>query len=446
MAVKVLMPKMGLTMTEGTIGEWKKKEGDQVKKGDLLFTVETDKLVNEIAADADGILLKILCQEGETAPCKETVAWIGQAGELIEEAGDEMRAPEERTEAGSRSAAGSRPQRGKSEYIPATPLAKKLSKEKGIDLTLIPVEGLRGVVCAKDVKEAADSRQIKLSPMAAKLAKELGVDPASFASINRIMKADILEAAGQPISERCMSEKKASPAECVSAQEDTAVKVTALRRSIARNMSASWSTSPRVTYTHPVDATELKAMRACLKEDMAKQGLKLTYNHIIMLATAKALTEYPDINASFQNDMLTRHRHVNLGLAVAKGDGLLVPNVKACEQKTLREIAAETERLIEETRSGRLQGEDMRGGTFTISSLGPYGITSFSPIINQPELAILGVCNMVDTPIVRNGEIVVRCMMNLSLTADHRVVDGVMAAQFLARVVDLLENPYKLLA
>ena len=150
-----------------------------------------------------------------------------------------------------------------------------------------------------------------------------------------------------------------------------------------------------------------------------------------MKVVAKALTEFPDVNASFADNMLTRHKHVNMGLAVAKGDGLIVPNVKNCEEKSLAQIAQETEALIEATRTGKLGMEDMTGGTFTISSLGPYGITSFSPIINQPELAILGVCDMT--------------MMNLSLTADHRVIDGVMASKFLKRIAELLENPYMLL-
>ena len=145
-----------------------------------------------------------------------------------------------------------------------------------------------------------------------------------------------------------------------------------------------------------------------------------------------------------RDDFAKRYR-VNMGLAVAKGDGLIVPNVKNCEEKSLAQIAQETEALIEATRTGKLGMEDMTGGTFTISSLGPYGITSFSPIINQPELAILGVCDMVDTPVVRNGEIVIRTMMNLSLTADHRVIDGVMASKFLKRIAELLENPYMLL-
>ena len=218
-----------------------------------------------------------------------------------------------------------------------------------------------------------------------------------------------------------------------------------LRRSIAANMSASWTTSPRVTYTHPVDVTAMKDLRAKLKDGLKEQGIKLTYNHILMKVVAKALTEFPDINASFSNNMLTRHIHVNMGLAVAKGDGLIVPNVKNCEEKSLAQIAKETEDLIAATRSGKIAMEDMTGGTFTISSLGPYGITNFSPSINQPELAILGVCDMVDTPVVRDGQIVIRPMMNLCLTADHRVIDGVMASKFLKRICELLENPYMLL-
>ena len=164
-----------------------------------------------------------------------------------------------------------------------------------------------------------------------------------------------------------------------------------------------------------------------------------------MKVVAQALTEFPDINASFADNMLTRHKHVNMGLAVAKGDGLIVPNVKCAERKSLEEIAKEMEALIERTRSGKITMEDMTGGTFTISNLGSYGVRNFSPIINQPELAILGVCDIVDTPVVRNGEIVIRPMMNLCLTADHRVVDGVMACAFMKRVVELLENLYLLL-
>ena len=330
----------------------------------------------------------------------------------------------------------------------ASPAAKKLAKEKGIDLVSIPGTGPKGRITLEDVEAylakpqpAEGEAGQKTSPMAAKLAAELGVDVSKLDVQGRVMKADVLAAAGVGAAAAPAAEAVAA----VESNDEKPVKVNPLRRSIAANMTNSWHTSPRVTYTRPVEVTAMKDLRAKLKDGLKEQGIKLTYNHILMKVVAKALTEFPDVNASFADNMLTRHKHVNMGLAVAKGDGLIVPNVKNCEEKSLAQIAQETEALIEATRTGKLGMEDMTGGTFTISSLGPYGITSFSPIINQPELAILGVCDMVDTPVVRNGEIVIRTMMNLSLTADHRVIDGVMASKFLKRIAELLENPYMLL-
>ncbi len=439
MATEVLMPKLGLTMTEGTIEEWKFKEGDTVKKGDILFSVATDKLTNDVECDADGVLLKILVGAGETAPCKSAIAYIGAAGEKVdvnsgaspaaEAAAAPAVVPTQKAEAAAQRQAG--------DYVLAMPLARKLAKEKGYDLSQITGTGKNGVILARDVENFVSGP--KTSPMAAKLAAEYGVDVSKLDVTGRVMKADVLRAAG-------VGAKAEQPCACEESNDLPPVKVAPLRRSIAANMSASWSTSPRVTYTRPVDASGMKELRSKLKDSLQKQGIKLTFNHILIKVVAKALMEFPDVNASFADNMLTRHKHANVGLAVAKGDGLIVPNVKCADSKTLAEIAQQTEELIEATRSGKLAMEDMTGGTFTISSLGPYGITSFSPIINQPELAILGVCDIVDTPVVRNGEVVVRPMMNLSLTADHRVIDGVMASKFLQRVAELLENPYLLLA
>ena len=435
MATEVLMPKMGLTMTEGTIEEWKFKEGDTVKKGDILFSVATDKLTNDVECDTDGVLLKILLPEGETGPCKSVIAYIGEVGEAVPGGAPVAAAPAAAASAVAAPAA--KPNHGA--YVLATPRAKKLAKDKGYDLHDIPGTGPNGVVVARDVESFVAGP--KTSPMAAKLAAELGVDVSKLDVQGRVMKADVLAAAGVGAP----AAAEAAACESCESNDLPPVKVNPLRRSIAANMSASWTTSPRVTYTRPVDASAMKELRSRLKDTLKEQGIKLTFNHILMKVAAQTLMEFPDVNASFADNMLTRHRHANVGLAVAKGDGLIVPNVKSCDTKSLAQIAKETEALIEATRSGKLSMEDMTGGTFTISSLGPYGITSFSPIINQPELAILGVCDMVDTPVVRNGEIVIRPMMNLSLTADHRVIDGVMAAKFLKRMAELLENPYLLL-
>lgn len=449
MAHEILMPKLGLTMTEGTIEEWKVKEGTAVKKGDVLYSVATDKLTNDVEALFDGILLKVVVAEGETVPCKAVVGYLGEAGEAIPGATAEG-SPASDPAPSSPPVAVVKPAavRAPGEPILASPAAKKLAKEKGVDLALVAGTGPKGRITVEDVEgylnSAAEAPQEeepepKMSPTAAKVAADLGVNPASLNVEGRIMKADVLAAAGQvPV------------AETVPAVEDSndypAEKVNPLRRSIASNMVMSWHTSPRVTLTRPVDCTELKNLRKRLNNELKEKGIKVSYNHILMKATSKVLMEFPNVNASFSDNMLTRHKHVNMGLAVAKGDGLIVPNVKRCDTKSISEIAKETEELIQNTRAGKITLENMTGGTFTITNVGVYGITNFSPIINQPELAILGVCDMVDTPVVRDGQVVIRPMMNLCLTIDHRVIDGVMGSTFLKRVCDLLEDPYLLLA
>ena len=433
MAYEILMPKLGLTMTEGTVEEWKFREGDYVKKGDALFSVSTDKLTNDVESEAEGVLLKILLPAGETAPCKAVVGYLGQEGESVPSGAK----PDEGTAAPqTETAPAAKPayERRSGEPVIASPAAKKLARDKHIELSLVEGTGPKGRITLEDVekflKAEAEKPPVKTSPTAAKRAAELGVDTTTLGVEGRVMKADVLAAAESAGVERVPESNELPP-----------VRVNSLRRSIAANMLNSWHTSPRVVYTMPVDCTAMKALRAQLKA----RGAAVSYNHIIMKVAAKALTEFPDMNARFADNSLIRYRHVNMGLAVAKNDGLIVPNVKQCEEKSLSEIAQATERLIEAVRSGSITMEDITGGTFTITNLGNYGVTYFSPIINQPELAILGVCAMADTPVVRDGEVVIRPMMNLCLSADHRVIDGVMGAAFLKRVCELLENPSLLL-
>lgn len=433
MAYEILMPKLGLTMTEGTVEEWKFREGDYVKKGDALFSVSTDKLTNDVESEAEGVLLKILLPAGETAPCKAVVGYLGQEGESVPGGAK----PDEGTAAPqTETAPAAKPayERRSGEPVIASPAAKKLARDKHIELSLVEGTGPKGRITLEDVenflKAEEEKPPVKTSPTAAKLAAELGVDTTTLGVEGRVMKADVLAAAESAGVGRVPESNELPP-----------VRVNSLRRSIAANMLNSWHTSPRVVYTMPVDCTAMKALRARLKA----RGAAVSYNHIIMKVAAKALTEFPDMNARFADNSLIRYRHVNMGLAVAKNDGLIVPNVKQCEEKSLSEIAQTTERLIEAVRSGSITMEDITGGTFTITNLGNYGVTYFSPIINQPELAILGVCAMADTPVVRDGEVVIRPMMNLCLSADHRVIDGVMGAAFLKRVCELLENPCLLL-
>lgn len=327
--------------------------------------------------------------------------------------------------------------------IKAAPAARKLAEEHGIDLSLISGTGPKGRIKRADVEAFVTGRgggaaPVRISPTAARVARDKGVDVGQIdVGDRRIMKDDVLRAVGGngTVKVQGTTEDNDYPP----------ARMDSLRRSIARNMTESWHVSPTVTYTHPADCTALMALRLTLRESFEAEGLKISYNHILIKMAAQVLMEFPDVNASVRGDQLVRHIHANVGLAVTKGNGLIVPNVKQAETKTLKEIAREVEDLIASTREGAIDMESIMGGTFTISNLGAYGITHFSPIINQPELAILGVCAIADTPTVRDGQVVIRPMMNLCLTADHRAVDGAMASKFLRRLAELVESPYLLL-
>ena len=444
MAIEVLMPKLGLTMEEGTIEEWKYKVGDTVKKGDILFSVATDKLTNDIEAEDDGVLISILVGEGETVACKTVIGYLGAAGEQAPTGAAAAvaapAAPAAPAVSAAPVAAAASVARPAGEYVLATPYAKKLASEKGYDLSTIAATGYNGVIVARDVDAHVAGPHIKASPVAAKMAAELGVDLASIGvDGQRVMKADVRAAVAPPAPP--------VPPAPLAEDEDEVIKVTPMRRAIAKNMENSWHTSPRVTFTRPFDATGMKDLRKAINKALEPKGIKVSYNHIIMKVVSLVLRDYPDINGSFADNKLTHHKHINMGLAVAQpSGGLVVPNVKDCDKKSLAEIAVEADKLAKDGKAGKLGMDAMKGGTFTITNLGNYGLTNFSPIINQPELAILGVCAMIDTPVVRDGQIVVRPMMNLCLTADHRVIDGVQAAEFLQKVCEMLENPVLMLA
>ncbi|WP_461204649.1 dihydrolipoamide acetyltransferase family protein [Clostridium sp. DL1XJH146] len=434
MALTIVMPKLGLTMTDGEISKWYKSEGDPVKKGEIIYDVETDKITNQVEAERDGFIKKILVGEGVVALVKDPVAIIGDEDEDISDllgvsAGtkvEEIIEAEIKVEVQEES----KVIVNNTGYIRATPLAKKVAKENGIELAHVAGTGFEGRVLEKDILKAIESkvRDAKISPTAAKMAKEQDIDINSINSDRRIMKDDILNYNNK--------------GELV---EDTRVPLSSMRKVIAKRMSESWTTSPRVTYNNEIDMTEIKRLRNSLKNEFVKQGSKLSYNHILMKVIATALTEFPYINASLDGTEIVLHKNVNIGLAVDVEAGLVVPNLKDAQNKSLLQIAKGTEMLIDDARNNKLATSDMRGGTFTISNLGMFGVDTFSPIINQPELAILGIDRMIDKPIVINGEIVIRPMMKLSLTADHRVIDGAMAAKFLARVREILENPFMLL-
>jgi len=439
MAKIVIMPKLGLTMTEGTIVKWNKKEGEAVAAGEVLLEVATEKLTNEVEASESGIVRKILAQEDETVECLKPIAVIAAVDEdisaLLKEAGAEPKASAaiEKVEIAPENPAESVAIKPEGRVI-AAPAAKKLALEKGIDISLVAGTGPNGRIVSKDVEDYIENEKtrIKVSPVAAKIAEELNVNVEEIGKEGRVMKADVLSYANKGA---------AAPA----AKAEETVKLSQMRKTIASHMSSSWATSPRVTFNIPVDTTAMQELRSKVNPMLKEQGIKISFNHILMKVCAKLLMEMPAINASLSGDMLTLHPAANIGLAVGLNEGLVVPNVKNCDAKSLSEIALETDKLVAAAHDNKLTIEEMTGGTFTITNLGAYGITSFSPIINQPELAILGVNAIVDTPVVEDGQIVIKPMMNLSLTADHRIVDGVLAAKFLQRLTLYLENPSMLL-
>lgn len=432
----VVMPKLGLTMSEGKVFKWHKKEGDEVKTGDIIFEVETDKLTNEVIADQDGFLRKIIVKEGESAKVAEPVGIIAALDEDISNLGIEFADEDENKDNKTPENTIGESKvftRAEGEYIRATPYAKKLAREKLVDLTNISGSGIEGRILAKDVLAYEEERKVRISPVANKMSRELGVNIESIKADGRIMKKDILKAA----------QIEKTPQEAF--HRTRLIEPNNMRRIIAKRMHESWTISPRVTYNLEVDVTNMKQLRESLKDSFLKEGVKISYNHILMKILSKTLLEFPYLNGSFDGENIILHDYVNMGLAVDVGDGLLVPNVKDIQEKSLLEIAIETERLIEDAREGRLLPDHLEGGTFTLTNMGMFGIDSFSPIINQPEVAILGVNRIVDKPVVLGGEIVIRPIMNLSLTADHRLIDGAMAGRFLSRTKAIIENPYLLL-
>jgi len=445
MAKIIVMPKLGLTMKEGTIVKWNKIEGDMVSAGEVLLEVATDKLTNEVEAAESGVVRKILAKEDEVVECLMPIAIIAGKDEDISAVLKEAGAAEEPAAAAAvekkAEAAPAETARDKGERVKAAPAAKKLAEEKGIDLSLVKGSGPSGRIVLKDVEDYMENAKsgAKVSPMAAKIAQELNVNIDEIGKEGRVMKADVLAYANKGKAVEAPAAPEAS------AKAEETIKLTPMRKTIASRMGESWTTSPRVTYNIPFDTTAMKDLRAKLNPALKDKGIKISFNHIIMKVCAKVLMEFPSINGSLSGDILTIHPHVNMGIAVGLDAGLLVPNVKDCDTKSLAEIAVDTERCIESARTGKLTMDDMTGGTFTITNLGAFGIRSFSPIINQPELAILGINAIVDTPVVVNGQIVIKPMMNLSLTADHRIIDGLLAAKFLQRVTECLENPFMLL-
>lgn len=468
MAYEVILPKLGQTVEESSIVEWVKEEGDEVARGDVLFTVETDKATLDVEATRKGYLRKILVPAGEEVPVLTVVAYItrtpdepldvgekgsGGVGESGN-GGEAVAEPEAAVEAASSPAPARSSTSGR---IFASPRARKAAREHGVDLAEIVGSGPNGRIVEKDVL-AYVAAAPKATPVARRLAESLDVDLRAVTGTGpggKITKADveqasrqISESANQQISETATPVPAPAPAVPVPAPAKVAAEVpmSGVRAIIAQRMHESHIVTAPVTLTMEVDATEFVALREKLKTRFAKElGFNISYNDLLIKVVTSALRKFPAVNARLDGEVIRQMREIHISLAMDTGRGLIVPVVRDTDQKGLLDIARATRDLVVRTRAGKVQPDELSGGTFTLSNLGMFDIDGFTPIINFPEAAILGVGRIKDRPAVVDGELCVRKLMWLSLTFDHRLVDGAPAARFLQYVKDLIEDPYLLL-
>lgn len=437
MAEVICMPKLGFNMDEGQLVRWHKNVGDQVKKGEVLFEINTDKTTMPVESTGDGILLKTMLEENEFAEVFTPIAVVGQSGEdadmVLGEQGGSEHAPAVENKLVSEAV----PQTESTSKalitagdLKLTPKAKKLIHQEGIDvgsLSGISGTGYQGGITAKD---------IKASPLAKKLAEKTGVD------LNAVTGTGI----GGKIMKEDVQNVQAVPTSSTEKQVLAVFPYKGIRKLIGDKLAESKFTAPHLYFTDAVDTTNMTAFRKQMNEVSER---KITVSDLLVYAASKALTKYPGINASLTDGEIITYKSTNVGVAVAGENGLIVPVIKNVQEKTLTKVSEENRDLVDRAREGKLAPEEYSGGTFSISNLGMFGIGNFTAIINPPESAILSVSSVRKTPVVleQDGEdkIVIRPMMNIQLTVDHRLIDGLLAAQFVAYLKELLENPLKIL-
>jgi pyruvate dehydrogenase E2 component (dihydrolipoamide acetyltransferase) len=443
MSVKVTMPKLGMTMKVGKLSKWYKNEGDSVEKGEDLFVVETEKITNKIESPGSGLLFQVVVPAGETVPVGTILAVIAEAGEQPEriegiQAGEVV---EMQAEAGSPQAAEAKAEPQEKKRIVSTPSARRLSKELGVDLSLVTGSGPKGKIKEADVLKFHEEGPPvpKITPLAAEMARQEGLDISTITGTGengKITKEDV---------EKALAASKAAPE--VQPSGARVIPFEGMRRIIADNMHASLQNAAQLTTFTEVDVTEMVRFRDMMRAEFARDdSVKISYNDIIVMATACALMRHPIMNSTLVGDEILLHDTVNMGIAVALPEGLIVPKLRNAEKKTLREVATEVRELAKKAREGALSMEEVTDGTFTISNVSMLGMDGFTPVLNPPETGILGVGRVIEKPAVFNGEIAIRQMMTLSLTFDHRVVDGAPAMTFLRDLARYLAQPMLILA
>lgn len=405
MAEIVRMPKLSDTMTEGVVAEWHKKVGDQVKPGDLLAEIETDKATMEFESFQKGVLLYIGVEKGKSAPVDSILAILGKEGEDI----TSLLASDKKTEE-------------KKEAV----VLESVSKE-------VETVAQKSTVTHQ---ESISNGRLKASPLAKSLAKEKGIDISKIKGSGdggRVIKSDI---------------ENYQPSANISAEigkeSYTEVSISQMRKTIARRLAESKFTAPHFYLTMEIDMDNAISSRKALNESLSDS--KISFNDIVIKAVAMALKKHPAVNSSWLGDKIRFNNHVHIGVAVAVTDGLVVPVIRFADTKTLTQISLEVRDFAGRARDKKIQPEEMQGNTFSISNLGMYGIDEFTAIINPPDACILAVGGIKQTPVIKNGQIVPGNIMKVTLSCDHRVVDGATGSEFLRTLKQMIENPVMMLA
>jgi pyruvate dehydrogenase E2 component (dihydrolipoamide acetyltransferase) len=438
MATKVIMPKLGMAMSDGTVVKWLKDDGAEVKAGEPVVVVMSKKITYEVEAPADGIL-RAVAKPKDVRGIGEVIGWVTEPGEEIPEEETKAPSPEEAPveEAAEAPAAASTEVKeakeapAEGERVPSSPAARRLAKELGVDISKVTPTGRR--ISEDDVQRYHDEQsRIEASPLARRMAEEEGLDLAGMEGTGpggRITEEDILR----------VLEEGEVPAAALRER----IPFVGMRQAIAEQMVDSLQTMAQVAMATTADVTELRSTREALG---VRWGRKPSYTDLLVRAVVLALKEHPMLGARLEGDEIVLPTEYNVGVAVALEDGLIVPVVRKADELTLLEIGDRVKDLAQRARENNLDVDEVTGGTITITNLGMFGIDAFTPIINPPEVAILGVGRIVQELALVEGQVVARDKMTLSLTVDHRIVDGAPGAQFLQTLVQFLEHPALLFA
>ncbi len=403
MATKMLMPKLSDTMDEGVILKWRKKEGESIKQGDILADIQSDKADMEQEAYDSGVILKLFAKEGEGVKVGSPLVIIGKAGEDISALLSEN-----------------------------TPITVALKQESAPIVVASPMVSASVSTPISSPVINTDAR-LKASPLAKKIAQEKNIDLHTISGtgpFGRIVKADVESKSGSSLSRKVLAPMQTKE-----------IPLSMMRKTIAKRLLESKTTIPHFYLTIEMNMKRAIDFRVSLNEIT---GTKISYNDIVMKAVALALRENPKANSSFMGDKIIQHGRIDVSVAVSVEEGLITPVIRNTDQKTLTEISSETKDLAKRAREGKLKPEEFTNGTFTVSNLGMYDVENFAAIINPPEGAILAVGSIVEKPIVENGQIVVGHTMKVTMSCDHRVVDGAIGAQFLQSFKRIIENPLSL--